>query len=164
VTYFAHIAVSHACITLGILQIWVFVELLFEAALQSVGYLFKLQCHVVYLGKESIFRCLGQYSILYVAADLYCNLFCINTIVLTYSFFPTSHSMTCNWNRVIKQLKSRLWSSPLWMYPFRCSYITAISVKISLSFFFRRSERPRDLRHELSSPAQTLGSWVRIPL
>jgi hypothetical protein len=27
-----------------------------------------------------------------------------------------------------------------------------------------RSQRPRGLRHELSSPAQTLGSWVRIPL
>jgi hypothetical protein len=27
-----------------------------------------------------------------------------------------------------------------------------------------RSGRPRCLRHELSSPAQTLGSWVRIPL
>jgi hypothetical protein len=29
---------------------------------------------------------------------------------------------------------------------------------------FLRSQRPRGLRHELSSPAQTLGSWVRIPL
>jgi hypothetical protein len=28
----------------------------------------------------------------------------------------------------------------------------------------RRSKWPRGLRHELSSPAQTLGSWVRIPL
>jgi hypothetical protein len=27
-----------------------------------------------------------------------------------------------------------------------------------------RSQCPRGLRHELSSPAQTLGSWVRIPL
>jgi hypothetical protein len=27
-----------------------------------------------------------------------------------------------------------------------------------------RSQWPRGLRHELSSPAQTLGSWVRIPL
>jgi hypothetical protein len=27
----------------------------------------------------------------------------------------------------------------------------------------RRSKWPRDLRHELYSPAQTLGSWVRIP-
>jgi hypothetical protein len=27
----------------------------------------------------------------------------------------------------------------------------------------RRSQWPRGLRHELSSPAQTLGSWVRIP-
>jgi hypothetical protein len=28
----------------------------------------------------------------------------------------------------------------------------------------RRLEWPRSLRHELSSSAQTLGSWVRIPL
>jgi hypothetical protein len=27
-----------------------------------------------------------------------------------------------------------------------------------------RSQWPRSLRHEISSPAQTLGSWVRIPL
>jgi hypothetical protein len=27
----------------------------------------------------------------------------------------------------------------------------------------RRSQWPRGLRHELSSPARTLGSWVRIP-
>jgi hypothetical protein len=27
-----------------------------------------------------------------------------------------------------------------------------------------RSQGPRGLRHEMSSPAQTLGSWVRIPL
>jgi hypothetical protein len=29
---------------------------------------------------------------------------------------------------------------------------------------FGRSERPRGLRHELSSPAQSLGSWYRITL
>jgi hypothetical protein len=27
-----------------------------------------------------------------------------------------------------------------------------------------RSQWPQDLRHELSSPVQTLGSWVRTPL
>jgi hypothetical protein len=27
-----------------------------------------------------------------------------------------------------------------------------------------RSQWPRGLRHELSSPAQTLGEWFRIPL
>jgi hypothetical protein len=27
-----------------------------------------------------------------------------------------------------------------------------------------RSQWPRGLRHELSSPARTLGSWIRIPL
>jgi hypothetical protein len=30
--------------------------------------------------------------------------------------------------------------------------------------FLCRSQWPRGLRHELSSPAQTLGSWIRIPL
>jgi hypothetical protein len=29
---------------------------------------------------------------------------------------------------------------------------------------FSRSQGPRGLRHEMSSPAWTLGSWVRIPL
>jgi hypothetical protein len=29
---------------------------------------------------------------------------------------------------------------------------------------YRRSQWPRGLRHELSSLARTLGSWVRIPL
>jgi hypothetical protein len=32
------------------------------------------------------------------------------------------------------------------------------------SLYNRRSQWPRGLRHELSSPAPTLGSWVRIPL
>jgi hypothetical protein len=31
-------------------------------------------------------------------------------------------------------------------------------------FHFVGDHRPRGLRHEISSPAQTLGSWVRIPL
>jgi hypothetical protein len=29
---------------------------------------------------------------------------------------------------------------------------------------YSRSQRPRLLTHKLSSPARTLGSWVRIPL
>jgi hypothetical protein len=37
------------------------------------------------------------------------------------------------------------------------------TIAISISFE-RQSEWPRGLRHELSPPAQTLGSWVRIPL
>jgi hypothetical protein len=31
-------------------------------------------------------------------------------------------------------------------------------------YIFCRSQWPRSLRYELSSPARTLGSWVRIPL
>jgi hypothetical protein len=31
-------------------------------------------------------------------------------------------------------------------------------------FISFKPQRPRDLRHELSSPARTLGSWIRIPL
>jgi hypothetical protein len=30
--------------------------------------------------------------------------------------------------------------------------------------YYGADQWPRGLRHELSSPAQTLGSWVRIPL
>jgi hypothetical protein len=33
-----------------------------------------------------------------------------------------------------------------------------------IKFQMSRSQRPRGLRHEVSSPAQTLGSWVQIPL
>jgi hypothetical protein len=44
-------------------------------------------------------------------------------------------------------------------------FLLAISVHV-LSAFLRlvsRSQWPLGLRHELSSPAQTLGSWVPIP-
>jgi hypothetical protein len=40
---------------------------------------------------------------------------------------------------------------------------TQLSHVISLSDI-NRSEWPRGLRQEMSSPAQTLGLWVRIPL
>jgi hypothetical protein len=43
-----------------------------------------------------------------------------------------------------------------WLY-----YLLLFHVSILV---FCRSQRPRCLRHELSSPAQTLGSWVRIPI
>jgi hypothetical protein len=39
-----------------------------------------------------------------------------------------------------------------------CHVVSVINLLIS------RSQWPRCLRHELSSPAPTLGSWVRIPL
>jgi hypothetical protein len=32
------------------------------------------------------------------------------------------------------------------------------------NYLHRRSQWPRGLRHELHSPAQTLGSWVRVSL
>jgi hypothetical protein len=35
---------------------------------------------------------------------------------------------------------------------------------VHLVIFNSRSQWPRGLRHELSSLARTLGSWVRIPL
>jgi hypothetical protein len=39
-----------------------------------------------------------------------------------------------------------------------CQQIVDLIVTVS------RSQWPRGLVHELSSPARTLGSWVRIPL
>jgi hypothetical protein len=33
-----------------------------------------------------------------------------------------------------------------------------------VTFLPSRSQWPRSVRHEMSPPAQTLGSWVRIPL
>jgi hypothetical protein len=47
-----------------------------------------------------------------------------------------------------------------------CAFKTiSKSVKIiSHRFLLRRSQWPRGLRHELSSLARTLWSWVRIPL
>jgi hypothetical protein len=35
---------------------------------------------------------------------------------------------------------------------------------LMVNSFYRRSQRPRGLRQELSSLARTLGSWIRIPL
>jgi hypothetical protein len=47
----------------------------------------------------------------------------------------------------------------------------AVEVEIAIKLRFRmlrcfrsRSRWPRSLRHDLSSPARTLGSWIRIPL
>jgi hypothetical protein len=40
----------------------------------------------------------------------------------------------------------------------------AVSGSVQIYIADIRSCRPRGLRHELFSPAQTLGSWVRIPL
>jgi hypothetical protein len=34
----------------------------------------------------------------------------------------------------------------------------------AILMYLRRSQGPRSVRHELSSPTWTLGSWVRIPL
>jgi hypothetical protein len=49
-----------------------------------------------------------------------------------------------------------------------CEFVSILCVHISFSLlvsqFYNRSQRPRSLRHELFSRAQTLGSWVRIPL
>jgi hypothetical protein len=38
------------------------------------------------------------------------------------------------------------------------------NINVVLKIMVGRSQWPRDLRHELSSLARTLGSWVRIPL
>jgi hypothetical protein len=48
-------------------------------------------------------------------------------------------------------------------------YASTCMIYLRFKFHMRnsndcRSECPRDLRHEPSSPAQTLGSWVRISL
>jgi hypothetical protein len=39
-----------------------------------------------------------------------------------------------------------------------------INYLLNCNLLIRRSQWPRGLRHEMSSPAPTLGSWVRIPL
>jgi hypothetical protein len=49
----------------------------------------------------------------------------------------------------------------------QCDYYASIVLQNSNSLYWAklsRSQWPRGLRHELSSPARTLGSWVRIPL
>jgi hypothetical protein len=47
-------------------------------------------------------------------------------------------------------------------FPFHC--LTTILFLFSLSIFsLSPSQWPRGRRHELYSPARTLGSWVRIP-
>jgi hypothetical protein len=47
---------------------------------------------------------------------------------------------------------------------FRLPFLSGLHGFISCDCYKRRSEWQRGLRHELSSPARTLGSWVRIPL
>jgi hypothetical protein len=48
-----------------------------------------------------------------------------------------------------------------------CSAMCGGSIRYLISaawILFGRSQWPRGLRHELSSPEQTLGSWAQIPL
>jgi hypothetical protein len=47
-----------------------------------------------------------------------------------------------------------------------CSAIRFAIIHVSIynKWTSSRPQWPRGLRHELSSPAQTLGSWIRIPL
>jgi hypothetical protein len=47
---------------------------------------------------------------------------------------------------------------------FLSSYLFNASIYGGLALFHSRSQWPRGPRHELSSPASTLGSWVRIPV
>jgi hypothetical protein len=46
----------------------------------------------------------------------------------------------------------------------RSHYLTFILILYQERINYRWSQWPCDLRHESSSPVQTLGSWVRIPL
>jgi hypothetical protein len=43
-------------------------------------------------------------------------------------------------------------------------YLPDGGILMQLSTFRSQSQWPRGLRQEMSSPARTLGSWVRIPL
>jgi hypothetical protein len=58
--------------------------------------------------------------------------------------------------RTVMQLKCHSF------YPFTCQSGYQRNI-VSYYESSSRSQRARDLRRELSSPAQTLGSWVRIP-
>jgi hypothetical protein len=60
---------------------------------------------------------------------------------------------------------------PLWLIKHNATkyrgfevWIHLLLVLISTPYADGRSQRPRCLKHEMSSPARTLGSWVRIPL
>jgi hypothetical protein len=54
--------------------------------------------------------------------------------------------------------------SSYFIYYYVQSYIANIYENYSIRIKRSRSQWPRSLRHELSSLARTLGSWVRIPL
>jgi hypothetical protein len=46
----------------------------------------------------------------------------------------------------------------------RCGGHSQWAPQMLVTFNICRSQWPRGLRHEMPFPAQTLGSWVRIPL
>jgi hypothetical protein len=57
-----------------------------------------------------------------------------------------------------KMLNSVLWDRDVTTFTQKKNYFSIVGSVTS------RLQRPPGLRHELSSPAQTLRSWVRIPL
>jgi hypothetical protein len=81
---------------------------------------------------------------------------------------PYTHTLECL-SQLADSTKSTAQSAYNGQVKFATAYIFMVSETCSSRITFggmsvRRSQCPRGLKHELSSPAQTLGSWVRIPL
>jgi hypothetical protein len=75
--------------------------------------------------------------------------------------------------RIVQEIRPRMFTSTSFPVHYSPSsnhstlykfWVKQIPNKKLRWYAFRRSQWPRNLRHEHSSPAQTLGSWVRIPL
>jgi hypothetical protein len=76
--------------------------------------------------------------------------------IYSYLLTPFSHDGKMAWGCF----------EPIWT---KCEFTTDLSLPIIINIYSvvskrSRSQWPRGLRHELSAPAQTLGSWVPIPL
>jgi hypothetical protein len=52
----------------------------------------------------------------------------------------------------------------LTLHNYHLENLESIKIRTDIYIYRCRSQPPRSLRHEPSSPARTLGSWVRIPL
>jgi hypothetical protein len=68
----------------------------------------------------------------------------------------------CSYDSVNGQLYRDVWLK--WRVQCQCKVLVSLKIFRKLSSYFIRSQWPRGLRHELFSLAQTLGTWVSIPL
>jgi hypothetical protein len=85
---------------------------------------------------------------------IWCNLGCFSLIIQSNLF----KNCTCNLGSL---QDGAFLEAKLWNYLQHDSYL---KLRVVLNYGIGRLQWPNGQRHELSSLARTLGSWVRIPL